>query len=71
MAGGRMGGLIGWLLGSFARQHGKDKTLKLLTSELEKLDTSIDTVSGCWLGGWLAWWEGWSVGWWVSEWMGG
>ena len=30
---------------SFARQHGKDNTLKLLTTELEKLETSIDTVS--------------------------
>ncbi|XP_070190492.1 protein still life, isoform SIF type 1-like isoform X2 [Littorina saxatilis] len=28
---------------SFARQHGKDNTLKLLTTELEKLETSIDT----------------------------
>ncbi|XP_076466563.1 protein still life, isoform SIF type 1-like isoform X2 [Babylonia areolata] len=28
---------------SFARQHGKDNTLKLLSSELEKLETNIDT----------------------------
>ncbi|XP_041354996.1 protein still life, isoforms C/SIF type 2-like isoform X2 [Gigantopelta aegis] len=28
---------------SYARQHGKDNTLKLLKSELEKLETNIDT----------------------------
>ncbi|KAL8579618.1 hypothetical protein ACOMHN_025571 [Nucella lapillus] len=28
---------------SFARQHGKDNTLKLLTTQLEKLESSIDT----------------------------
>ena len=29
---------------SYARQHGKDNTLKLLKSELEKLEANIDTV---------------------------
>ncbi|PVD27952.1 hypothetical protein C0Q70_10528 [Pomacea canaliculata] len=28
---------------SFARQHGKDNTLKLLSTELQKLETNIDT----------------------------
>ena len=35
---------------------------KLLTSALEKLDTSIDTVSGCWLGGWVGGWVDWLLG---------
>ena len=37
----------GWVgrLGSFRRQRLKDNTLKLLTTKLEKLETSVDTVS--------------------------
>lgn len=31
---------------SYARQHGKDNTVRLLRSELHKLDTNIDIVSG-------------------------
>ncbi len=30
---------------SFARQHGKENTLKLLRSEIQKLENSIDIVS--------------------------
>ena len=30
---------------SFARQHGKENTLKLLKSEIQKLESSIDIVS--------------------------
>ena len=40
--------MVGRLVG-----NGKDNTLKLLTSELENINTSIETVSGCWRGGWL------------------
>ena len=29
---------------SFARQHGKENTLKLLQSEVQKLESSIDLV---------------------------
>lgn len=29
----------------FARQHGKDNTLKLLKSEIQRLETNIDMVS--------------------------
>lgn len=31
--------------GSFARQHGKDNIVRLLRSELHKLETNIDIVS--------------------------
>ena len=30
---------------SFARQHGKENTLRLLRSEIQKLENSIDLVS--------------------------
>jgi len=30
---------------SFARQHGKDNTLRLMKSELHKMETNIDVVS--------------------------
>ena len=31
---------------SFARQHGRDNTLRLMKSELHKMDINIDVVSG-------------------------
>ena len=40
-----MNGLHSACAPSFARQHGKENTLKLLRSEIQKLENSIDLVS--------------------------
>ena len=40
-----MNGLHSACASSFARQHGKENTLKLLRSEIQKLENSIDLVS--------------------------